>query len=483
MRAGPDLKSIPSRSLPQQTHDSAGSSAALTPPRSGYASRSLPSTAPGSKEIKAPGPLGTSTSLLQKPSRGSEGEGLRERPAHQTGTSGGTSGTPQLAAKAYSAAGQDENAEPLSVALQMKAAAAFAAELPPASGQAAETLEAKVQDIAASQAQRASDVSSSAQGPVSQGDVGDDRVPLELLERPASRRSRASMEMAATPETAPQAAHEPEQPVVNGGGPQPSYLSPEHDEPEPLSMSMKGGLPNYQQPLTAEQHDPDQEAQDSDEPEPLSMSMKGGSLRTYAAPVPVEDSHADEPEPLSRSSRKPAARPAQSSAPEADAGEPEPLSMSRKSRPIRLSMSDQSLADTGAQLQNRHSDGAHSNSSTSLGSNSSLRGSAESYAGLLVNAREKVQPAASGFTRGGPQVPGAGQPGQADKPSTAAELEPEPLEATRKPSSGPKSIRAGTPRPSDRLRPRERCHLLRPLASPRVSHSRQPSVAFRLSQL
>ena len=456
------MKNIPSRSLPQQTHDSAASSAALTPPRPGYASRSLPSTAPGSKDTKDPGPLGTSTSLLQRPSRGSGGDASREGTAYQAGALGGTLDTPQLAAKAFSAAGQNENAEPLSVALQMKAAAAIAAELPAASGEAAETLEAKVQDISAtSQARRASDMSSSSQGLVSQADEGDDRVPLELLTRPASRRSRASMEMAATPGVAPQAAQEPERPVVNGvgSGPLPSYLSPEDDEPEPLSMSMKGGLPNWQQPITAQQSEPNQEVQDSDEPEPLSMSMKDGALRTYAAPVPAEDSHADEPEPLSWSSRKPARRPVDSATQEEDPGEPEPLSMSRKSRPMRPSMSDHSLAGTGAQLQDGHSGTARSESGAGLGSDSSLRGSAESYAGLLVSAREKVQAAASGFTRGGPQVPAAGQPGQVDEPGTAAELEPEPLEATRRPSSGPKSVRAGTPRPSDRLKPREHFHL------------------------
>ena len=367
--------------------------------------------------------------------------------------------TSQLAAKAFSAAGHDVNAEPLSVALQMKAAAAIAAELPAATGEAAETLEAKVQDISAtSQARRASDVSSAAQGLLTQADgEDDDRVPLELT-RSASRR------MQETPAVPAQ------------DGPQPSYLSPEDDEPQPLSMSIKGGLP-IEEPMPAEQPEPDQDMGDADEPEPLSMSIKAGSLRSYAAPPPVEDSHADEPEPLSwgRKSaampaessaqeddadepeplswgRKSAAMPAEISAQEEDADEPEPLSMSRKSRPNKPPVWEQGLSGTGS--HNGSLDAAGSNGGFGLGSNSSLRGSAESYKGLLMSARETAQPATSGFTSGGPQVPGSGQPGQAEEPSTAADLEPEPLAATRKPSSAPQSIRAGTPRPSD-LRPRE----------------------------
>ena len=430
-----------SRSLPQQTHDSAASSASLTPPRSGYPSRSLPATPPGSKQTKDPGLLGTSTSLLQRSSRGSAGTASSERGASPEAAR--SMDTSQLAAKAFSAAGQDENAEPLSVALQMKAAAAIAAELPAATGEAAETLEGKVQDISAtSQARRASDAASAAQGPVSQADEDDDdRVPLELT-RSASRRLRGSMEMPRVPDTAPQAAQD---------GPQPSYLSPEDDEPQPLSMSIKGGLP-IQDPMLAEQSEPDQEAEDFDEPEPLSMSMKGGSLRTYAAPPPAEDSHADEPEPLSWG-RKPAARPAESSAQEDGADEPEPLSMSRKSRSKPPSVSD--LSGLGTQLHDGQSDAASSINGTGVGSDSSLHGSAESYKGLLMSARQNAQPATSGFTSGGPQALGLGQPGQATEPSTGAELEPEPLEATRKASSAPQNIRSGTPRPADRLRPRE----------------------------
>ena len=363
--------------------------------------------------------------------------------------------TSQLAARAFGAAGQEKSAEPLSVALQMKAAAAIAAELQAATGEAAETLEARLQDIsAASQAHQALGLSSAAQGPVSQGEGNDDdRVPLELT-KAASRKSRASMDMPAVPQAATQAAHEPVH-VNIGSSPRPSYLSPEDDEPEPLSMSMKGGLSSYQEPALTAKSEPDQALQDSDEPEPLSMSMKGGSIRTYGAPAPAQDLHADEPEPLSWGSRQPAASYVESSAQEEDAGAPEPLSMSRKSPANRSPVSDQGPAGTGTQVKNGHSDASSSHNSPGQGSNSSLRGSAESYAGLLVSARERTQPAASGFAGPGPPLPGSGQPGQAEEPSTAAELEPEPLAATRKPSSGPKSIRAGTPRPSDRLKPRE----------------------------
>ena len=439
-----------SRSLPQQTHDSAASSASLTPPRSGYPSRSLPATPPGSKQTKDSGLLGTSISLLQRSSRGSAGTASSERGASPEGAR--SMDTSQLAAKAFGAAGQDENAEPLSVALQMKAAAAIAAELPAATGEAAETLEAKVQDISAnSQARRDSDAASAAQGPASQADrENDDRFPLELT-RSSSRRLRGSLEPPAVPGRAPKAAQDD-----IGSAPKPSYLSLEDDEPQPLSMSIKGGLP-IQEPIQEEQSEPDQEVQDADEPEPLSMSMKGGSLRTYAAPPPAEDSHADEPEPLSWG-RKPAARPAESSAQEDGADEPEPLSLSRKSRSKPPSLSD--LSGSGSQLHDGQSDAASSINGTGLGSDSSLRGSAESYKGLLVSARQNAQPATSGFTSGGPQVLGSGQPGQPDEPRTAAELEPEPLEATRKPSSAPQSIRAGTPRPADRLRPRKCSHPL-----------------------
>ena len=433
-----------SRSLPQQTHDSAASSASLTPPRSGYPSRSLPATPPGSKQTKDPGPLGISTSLLQRSSRGSASAAPSERGASPEGAP--SMDTSQLAAKAFSAAGHVENAEPLSVALQMKAAAAIAAELPAATGEAADTLGAKVQDLSAtSQARRSSEIASAAQRPVSQADEDDDdRVPLELT-RTASRRLQGSTDMPAALGTAPEAAQD---------GPQPSYLSPEDDEPQPLSMSIKGGLPILE-PMLAEQPEPDQDAQDADEPEPLSMSIKAGSLRPYAAPPPAEDSHADEPEPLLWG-RKSAVMPAESPAQEEAADEPEPLSMTRKSRPNKPPVWEQGLSS-----QNGSLDAAGSNSGTGLGSYSgSLRGSAESYKGLLMSARDTAQPATSGFTSGGPQVPGSGQPGQADEPSTGAELEPEPLAATRKPSSAPQSIRAGTPRPSDRLRPRECFHLL-----------------------
>lgn len=436
------------RSLPQQTHDSAASSASLTSLRSGYPSRSLPSTPQGSKNTKDPGSLGMSTSLLQRSSR-DNAVASREVHAHHEGISEITMDTSQLAARAFGTAGQDGTAEPLSVALQMKAAAAIAAELPAATGEAAETLEARMQDISAtSQARQASGLSSAAQA-----NGNDDRVPLELT-RASSKKSRASMDMPALPPASTRAAHEPEQPmhVDTGSGPRPSYLSPEDDEPEPLSMSIKGGVPSYQELALAQQSEPDQALQDSDEPEPLSMSMKDGSLRTYGASVPEQDLHDDEPEPLSWSSRKPAGKHVDSSAHEEDADVPEPLSMSKKGRASKLPVSDQGPAGTGTQLEEEHSDAARSHNSAGHGSNSSLQGSAESYAGLLVSPREKTQHAASGFSGPGPLMPG---PGQAEEPSAAADLEPEPLTATRKPSSGPKSIRAGTPRPSDRLRPRE----------------------------
>ena len=391
------MRGAHARSLPFQTHDSAASSASATPPRFGFVSQSLPSTPAGSKSAKDPSPLGDSSSLLQRSGRGSGGAVSREGTADQEGADGVEADTSQLAAKAFSAAGQDAGAEPLSVALQMKAAAAIAAELPEAAIGAAETLEAKVQDISATaQAQRVLDVPPAAQAPASQDDSSDDRVPLELLTRPTGRRSRASLEMP---------AQAPEQPLAGGSefDPRPSYLSPEDDEPEPLSMSIKGGLASQQEPATLEVSQAAQDEQASDEPEPLSMSMKGGSLRPSLAPVPAEKSFVDEPEPLSRSSRKSDAR---------------------------------------------------SESSNDAASDSSLLGSTESFASLLAKARDYAPPAASAFISGASQQLAAGQPGQADgQPGQASE--PEPLTAARKHSAGPQSIRAGTPRPSDRLKPRE----------------------------
>lgn len=468
--AGIDVRGAYARSLPQSTHDSAGSAASATPPRSGHGSKSLPSIAPegNAKASNDSGPLGTSTSLLQVSSRGSTAGPSREASAYREGSTGGNSDAPQLAAKAFAGADLDENAEPLSVALQLKAAAAIAAELP----EAAKTLEAKMQDISAKgQAQRLGDVPAAAQGLSSHNDGSDDRVPLEALTRPAGRISRSLMEPPAVPEEASQASalHEAGQPAGPelGMHPQSSFLGAVDDEPEPLSMSMKGGLASHRQPDALRKYTPDQQMQGVDEPEPLSMGMKGGSLRPSLAAVQPQESAADEPEPLSMTRRKPASRSTGNIAQQSAANEPEPLSMSRRKPSSRSmgSIAEEHNADAPEPLVSRKSQSKRpdysllsQNGPTDAGTESSIipKETSQGFVSLFMSARQSSQPGMPGFMNGSPAVPSSGLPGQADKdrePST--DDEPEPLSMARKSSSGstPKSVRAGTPRPTERSRP------------------------------
>ena len=375
----------------------------MTPPHAGLVSRSLPATRNSSSSADASsGPLGASTSLLGRLGRGSAGNASAESATDPKKASHGSkSDAPIQAARAFAEASHDKNTEPLGVALQMKAAAAIAAELPDSADASADTLGAKVQDIeAASQQLRRSSEASAAP---EQAAGGDERVSLEELSRPAGRRARLSSE---TPRASAgvAAAHPLEE------------AADDDDEPEPLSMSMKGGIPASQPYSQAFQQGAlDQgaagtasDAEDADEPEPLSMSIKAGSFRPGHAMQPPMAASGDEAEPLGLS-------------------EAEALGLSRAGKGL----------PRGPQ-----------------GSESMLL--------AIANAHSSVRAPPSGFLNGSPPLPGAGLTGQGAAAGNAESAgdEPEPLSAAMKAGAGASApvARHDTPRPSDFSRPRKRCH-------------------------
>ena len=403
----------------------------MTPPHAGFISQSLPATRePSSSADASSGLLGASTSLLGRLGRGSAGHSSAESATDlKKGSHGSKSDAPAQAARAFAEASQNENAEPLGIALQMKAAAAIAAELPEAAGATAATLEAKVQDFeAASQQLRRASQSSAAP---EEAAGGDERVALEEVSRPAGRRSRS---LSGTPR-ASAAGPAQEAAFLAGSAPEPSYLAADDDdEPEPLSMSMKGGIPAQQPYSQASQQSALSQGaartasdfEHADEPEPLSMAIKAGSLRPSQAMQPPSAMNGDRDcEPLAITSRQRPARPVQQSE---DADEPEPLGFSRAGKGL----------PKGPQ-----------------GSESMLL--------AVGNAHSGMRAPASGFMNGSPGLPGAGLAGQnaAVGGAESADDEPEPLSAAMRTGAGAPAAAArhDTPRPSDLSRPRKRFHL------------------------
>lgn len=339
----------------------------------------------------------------------------------------------------------------------MKAAAAIAAELPEAAEETAKTLEAKVQNISAATQRRSCDAAQDHPGT----DGDDDRVPLELLSRPASRRSQGSIEQPAVPEQAAIAFKEPMQPAGVGSPPAPAYLSAADDEPEPLSMSMEGELANYQQPQEAPDQAGGRMGSDADEREPLSMSMKGGPFMGLQAAPAGKSWGADEPMPLSMNGRKPSASLLQSAAEDEDADAPEPL-VSRKRRPPLANHSAlASYAALGPRIHNESSDLAQMDMIMQLRACQSGNG-AQGDAGA-ASPYLAAHDAGQGLQRPGssPALPGPRPgPGPAQEPEGAnTDDEPQPLSASMKSGSGTQapSPRLGTPRPPDQSRPREHC--------------------------
>ena len=406
----------------------------MTPPHAGFISQSLPATRePSSSADASSGLLGASTSLLGRLGRGSTGHASAESATDpKKGPHGRKSDAPAQAARAFAEASQNENAEPLGIALQMKAAAAIAAELPEAAGAAAETLEAKVQDFeaASQQLRRASEASAAPE----QAAGGDERVALEEVSRPAGRRSRS---LSGTLR-ALAAGSAQDSAFLVGSAPEPSYpAADDDDEPEPLSMSMKGGIPAQQPYSQASQQSALSQGaartasdfEHADEPEPLSMAIKAGSLRPSQAMQPPRALNGDSAdEPLAITSRQRPARPVQQ-VEDASADEPEPLGFSRAGKGL----------PKGPQ-----------------GSESMLL--------AVGNAHSGMRAPASGFMNGSPGLPGAGLAGQgaAARGSESTDDEPEPLSAAMRAGAGAAApaARHDTPRPSDLSRPRERCHLL-----------------------
>ena len=325
--------------------------------------------------------------------------------------------------------------EPLSLAMQMQAAAAIAAELPEAEGDTAETLQAKLQSLSANPQVRRSFESArpSMQGPSDSADGEDDRVPLEALTRPTGRESRSSAEF---PAAAPQDGLVPAAQNI-------PHRNTADDQPEPLSMSVKGGLAARQMPMFSQQSEPDQAASDlalhADEPEPLGLSIKRGLFKPKLAAPAQDDSN--EPEPLSMMSRRPPPGVLESPVLEQteDADAPERLMMSR-----RISLRRQASQAGGASL-----DGGQGTAETEAGSRGSAVNMSQRYAGLLGAAGDGMQPPASGFSNGSPGQPGPGFLGQAEQPSRPSSAdEPEPLGASLRSSSGNQtrsSSQLGTP--------------------------------------
>ena len=398
----------------------------MTPPHDGFISQSLPATRePSSSADATSGLLGASTSLLGRLGRGSAGHASAENATDlKKGSHGSKSDAPAQAARAFAEASQNENAEPLGIALQMKAAAAIAAELPEAAGAAAETMDAKVQhfEAASQQLRRASE----AFAVPKQAAGADERVALEEVSRPAGRRSHS---LSGTPR-ASAAGPAQEAAIPAGSAPEPSDPAADDDnEPEPLSMSMKGGIPAQQQ--SALSHGAARTASDfehADEPEPLSMAIKAGSLRPSQAMQPPRALNGDSDcEPLAITSRQQPARPVQQ-VEDASADEPEPLGFSRAGKGL----------PKGPQ-----------------GSESMLLAVGKAHSGMRAPA--------SGFMNGSPGLPGAGLAGQGAvaRGSESTDDEPEPLSAARKASAGAPgpAARHDTPRPSNLSRPRKRFHL------------------------
>ena len=325
--------------------------------------------------------------------------------------------------------------EPLSLAMQMQAAAAIAAELPEAEGETAEMLQAKLQSLSANPQVRRSFESAppSTQAPSSNDDGDDDRVPLEALTRPTGRESWSSAHF---PAAAPQDG------LMPAAQDDPKYDTAD-DEPEPLSMSVKGGLAARQLPMFRQQSAPDQAAGDpaldADEPEPLGLSMKGGLFKSKLAAPAQDDSN--EPKPLSMMSRRPPPGITESPVLEQseDADAPEPLMMSaRSSSRRRASQAGRALLD-----------GGRGTAETDASSGGSVAHMSQGYAGLLGAAGDGMQPPASGFSNASPGLPGAGYLGQVEQPSRPSSAdEPEPLGASLRSTSGNQtrsSSQLGTP--------------------------------------
>lgn len=427
------------RSLPHKPHDSAASSASMSPPHPGYVSQSLPSSKQSAALGKDSGPLGTSTSLLQRSSRGSARSSAsgpsRKASEWDGGAPSSGSGAAQQATSVSAKAQPKVAVEPLSLVIQMQAAAAIAAELPEAEGETAEMLQAKLRSLSANTQVRRSFESAlpSTQAPSSNADGDDDRVPLEALTRSTGRKSRSSGEFSAA---APQDC------LMPAAQDNPKYDTAD-DEPEPLIMSVKGGLAARQLPMFRQQSAPDQAAGDpalhSDEPEPLGLSMKGGLFKPSLAAPAQDDSN--EPEPLSMMSRRPPPDIVESPVLEQseDADAPEPLMMSARSSSRRRA----------SQAGRASLDGGRGTAETDASSDANVAHMSQGYAGLLGAAGDSMQPPASGFSNGSPGLPGPGYLGQVEQPSRPSSAdEPEPLGASLQSTSGNQtrfSSQLGTP--------------------------------------
>ena len=406
----------------------------MSPQHPGYVSQSLPNSRQSGALKTDSGPLGASTSLLQQSSRGSARKSLSDpsRNASEQNGGGPSSGSEaaQQAARAFVEVQPLMAVEPLSLAMQMQAAAAISAELPEAEGDTAETLQAKLQSLSANPQVRRSFESArpSMQGPSESADGEDDRVPLEALTRPTGRESRSSAELPAAP---------PQDGLMPAAQNVPHHNTAD-DQAEPLSMSVKGGLAARQLPMFRQQSEPDQAASDlalhADEPEPLGLSITRGLSKPKLAAPAQDDSN--EPEPLSIMSRRPPLGVLESPVLEEteDAAAPEPLMMSRRQ---------------ASQAGRASLDGAQGTAETEAGSSGSAVNMSQGYAGLLGAAGDRMQPPASGFSNGSPGLPGPGFLGQAEQPSRSSSAdEPEPLGASLRSSSGNQtrsSSQLGTP--------------------------------------